>query len=216
MTAELTSLGFKKNLFTEAIVATYNFDGSANAAPMGLKLLDNQHLSMSIFNTASTCRNLKTKKAASVNLTHDIDVFYKTTFKEANPHGTVPTEWFENCETVEAPKLRSADAVVEVSVVDVISNAEKTAFSCKIQRLFAEKKLPQVYCRAMPLTLEAITHATRVRAFVNEPQKQEELARLLKTIEDCVALVDRIAPNSQYSSILADLLRRIRSWGVKL
>jgi hypothetical protein len=216
LTVELTSLGFKKNLITEAIVATYNFDDSANAAPMGLKLLDNQYLSISIFNNAATCRNLKAKKAASVNLTRDIDVFYKTTFKEANPNGTVPAEWFEDCKTVKAPKLCSADATVEVSVVDVISNEKQTSFSCKIQRVSAEKRLPQVYCRAMPLTLEAITHATRVRAFIKEPQKQEELAKLLKTIQDCVTIVYRVAPDSQYSSILDDLLCRIRSWGVKL
>ncbi|MCL5878061.1 MAG: DUF447 family protein [Candidatus Bathyarchaeota archaeon] len=214
--ADLTSLGFKRGIFSEAIITTYNPDGSANAAPMGLKLLDEQHLSISIFNSSSTCQNLKAKKSAAVNLTSDIEVFYKSTFKEANPKGTVPVEWFVGAEAVEAPKLHNADAVVEVSVDNVASDGDRTSFSCKVQRLFAEKKFPQVYCRAMPLTLEAITHATRVKAFAKEPHKQEEVAKLVKTIQDCATIVERVAPNSQYAYVLADLLHRIDSWGVKL
>ena len=100
--AKLTDLGFKKGICCETIVSTYNPDGTSNAAPIGLKLLDEQHLSMSIFNTSSTCRNIKEKKCAIVNLTSDIEVFYKSALKEANSGGKVPAEWFVTAKAVEA------------------------------------------------------------------------------------------------------------------
>jgi Uncharacterized conserved protein len=210
--ADLTSLGFKRDVISEAIVSTLNPDGSANAAPMGLKLLSEQHLSMSIFNTSIICQNLKTRKAAVVNLTGDIEVFYRSAFKEANPDGVVPAEWFVNADAVEALKLRVADATVEVSVSSAAPDSDKTLFTCKVERISVEPKLPQVYCRAMPLTLEAITHATRVKAFAKNPDKQEEVAKLIRTIQDCAAIVGRVAPNSQYTAVLADLQKRIDGW----
>jgi hypothetical protein len=215
--AKLTDLGFKKGVCCETIVSTYNPDGTSNAAPMGLKLLGEQHLSMSIFNTSLTCRNLKEKKCAIVNLTSDIEVFYKSTFKEANHNGNVPADWFVKADVVEAPKLRSADAVVEVSVTHLEHDGkERTRFSCKVERITTDAQFPQVYCRAMPLTLEAITHATRVKAFINLPEKQKEASELIETIQNHAYVVGRVAPNSEYTAVFEDLQCRIDSWRVKL
>ena len=214
--AKLTDLGFRKDMCCETIVSTYNPDGTSNAAPMGLKLLDEQHLSMSIFNTSSTCRNIKEKKFAVVNLTSDIEVFYKSALKEANSGGKVPAEWFVTAKVVEAPKLCSANASVEVSVADMEPDGiERTQFLCKVECLTAAEQFPQVYCRAMPLTVEAITHATRVKAFINRPEKQEEVTKLIETIQNHAYVVERVAPNSQYTRVLDDLLKRMNSWRVK-
>jgi len=214
--AKLTDLGFKKGIYCETIVSTYNPDGTSNAAPMGLKLLDEQQLSMSIFNTSSTCRNIKEKKCAVVNLTSKIEVFYKSTFKEVNHDRKVPAEWFGKSDVVEAPKLCSADATVEVSVAHLEPDGkERTKFACKVELLTAAEQFPQVYCRAMPLTLEAITHATRVKAFINLPEKQKEATRLIETIQNHAHIVERVAPNSEYTAVFEDLQHRIDSWRVK-
>jgi hypothetical protein len=214
--AKLTDLGFKKDTCCETIVSTYNPDGTSNAAPMGLKLLDEQHLSMSIFNTSSTCNNIKEKKCAIINLTSQIEVFYKSTFKDVNREGKVPAEWFGKSDVVEAPKLCSADATVEVSIVHLEPDGkEKTKFECKVELLTSMKQFPQVYCRAMPLTLEAITHATRIKAFINLPEKQKEVTRLIETIQNHANIVERVAPNSEYTAVFKDLQHRIDSWGVR-
>jgi hypothetical protein len=213
--ANLADLGFKIGEISEAIVTTFNADGSANAAPMGLRLIDEQHLSLNIFNTSLTCHNFKTKKAAVINLTGDIDVFYKSAIKEANINGTPPPKWFETAETVEAPKLRSSHAAIEVSVDNAESIGERTRFPCEIRRLSAKKLFPQVYCRAFPLTLEAITHATRVKAFAKDSGKQYEVAKLTRNIHDCAAIVKRVAPDSQYTAVFDDLLQRIECWRAK-
>lgn len=202
-------------MVSETIVSTYNPDRSANAAPMGLKLLDEQHLGMNIFNTSSTCRNLKAKKCAVVNLTCDIEVFYKSTFKDANPDGKVPSEWFVKSELVDAPKLRSAEATVEVSVDSASDDGERTQFSCSLKRLVATVEFPRVYCRAFPLTVEAITHATRVKAFLDTPGKQQEAVQLFELIKNYGRVVERVAPDSEYTAVMADLLGQIDSWRLK-
>jgi uncharacterized protein len=210
---KLADLGFKSGLCCETIVSTYNPDGSANAAPMGLKLIDEHRLSMSIFNTSRTCQNLKIKKSAVVNLTNNVEVYYKTTCKEANPQGIVPQKWFVKADVVDAPKVQAADGAVEVSVSKIAADgAERTAFTCKVEKITSTTGHPQVYSRAMPLTIEAITHATRVKVFINDPSKQKETAQLIELIQRYSGVVERVAPNSEFTAVFDDLLSRIEAW----
>ena len=211
--AKLTDLGFSKGTIFETIVSTSNPDGTPNAAPMGATMQDPQTISLNIFNSSQTSRNLKANKCAVINLTNDIEVYYKTAFKEANPNGKLPQEWFEKAEAVKAPKLQLADATINVTVVGMEPiGAEKTKFSCDVEQVNAAKGCPQVYCRAMSLTLEAIIHATRVKTFINEKTKQKEVCKLLETIDNCNDVVNRTAPSSAYSAVMADLMKRIDSW----
>jgi hypothetical protein len=191
-------------------------DGTPNAAPMGATMLDPKTLNLSIYNSSQTSRNLKTSVCAVVNLINDIDVFYKTTFKEANPTGQLPQEWFEKAEKVNAPKLRLAEATIDITIVNVESvEADKSKFTCKVKQIDAPKMYPQVICRAKSLTLEAIINATRVKAFVKDANQQKTVNKLLASIEDSNALIKRVAPNSTYGAVMADLLLRIDSWRTK-
>jgi uncharacterized protein len=211
--AKLTDLGFLKNMIFEAIVSTYNQDGSPNAAPMGT-IMHNQHtINLNIFNTSETNHNLKTNKCAVINFTNNIEIFYKTTFKETNPTGKLPDEWFEKAKTVNAPKLQLADITIDVSVSSMESIvAEKTNFSCKIMKINVEKMYPQIYCRAMAMTLEAIIHATRLKVFVNDKMQEKNVNSLLQLIENNKDVVNRVAPNSKYTVIMSDLTKKIDSW----
>ncbi|MCX6644351.1 MAG: DUF447 family protein, partial [Candidatus Bathyarchaeota archaeon] len=134
MTAKLTDLGFSKGIIAETIVSTYNTDGKPNAAPMGAIMEDEQHLIINLFNSSSTCSNIKANRCAVVNLTSNIEVFYKTAFKEANTSGKPPEEWFEPAKTVNAPRLRFADASIDVSVNDMVPiGTEKTKAVCNVK-----------------------------------------------------------------------------------
>ena len=211
--AKLTDLGFLKGVIFETIVSTYNLDGTPNAAPMGTIMHDPQTISLNIFNSSQTSLNLKANKCATINLTNNIEVFYKTAFKEANPDGKLPQAWFEKAETVDAPKIRLADATIDVTVAIIEPNgAEKTKFSCNIEQINAANMFPQVYCRAMSLTLEAIIHATRVKAFSNDEKQQKNVSKLLEIIRNSNDVVNRVAPNSAYATVMADLMKRIESW----
>ena len=216
MAAKLTDLGFLKGIIAECIVSTYNVDGKPNAAPMGVIMEDEQHLIVNLFNSSTTCSNIKANRCAVVNLTSNIEVFYKTAFKEANPDGKLPQEWFEKAKAVNAPKLRFADATIDVSVTDITPiDTVKTRAVCNVESVQATRKFPQVHCRAMDATLEAIIHATRVKAFLNDEGKQKQVSKLLELIDNCNDVVNRVAPNSIYSLVMADLIKRIDSWRSK-
>jgi hypothetical protein len=62
--------------------------------------------------------------------------------------------------------------------------------------------------------VEAIIHATRVKAFARDPDRQEEVTKLVKTIRDYAAIVGRVAPSSQYTHVIDDLQHRFTVWGV--
>jgi uncharacterized protein len=212
---KLTDLGFQKGAVAETIVSAYNSDGSPNAAPMGVTI-KNQQLTIDLYNSSTTLANIKSSRCAVVNLTSNIEVYYKTAFKEANSDGALPQEWFTKAQAVNAPKLRFAEASVEVSVADLTAvGAEKTRAVLDVELLKAEKLYPQVYCRAFGLTLEAIIHATRVKALTNDQKEQVHVDELVGKIRDCNVSVCRVAPNSPYSAVMADLMKRVETWSQK-
>jgi hypothetical protein len=213
---KLADLGFCEGIVFETIVSTYNENGYLNAAPMGIIMQDERQLIINLFNSSLTYKNLHANKSAVINLTSNIEFFYKTAFKETNINGTLPQEWFEKAETVNAPKLKFADATIEITVngMTPISNA-KTRALCNVKLVNESKAYPHAYCRAMSAAVEAIIHATRVKALINDEQEQEHVAKLLELIQNCNDVVNRVATKSQYSEIMADLLRRIDLWRAK-
>ncbi len=210
----LDDLGFHKGSIGETIVSTYSVDGQPNAAPMGTVMESNEQVIIRPFMSSSTYKNIQTKKCAVLNVTSNPELFYLTAFKEANPDGKLSSDLFEKAETVDAPRLLAADATIEVSVAETRSfSAERAEFLCNVQLVNASKKLPKVHCRAQFATIEAIIHATRIKPFLmGDKQEQKRAFRLIELVEICQDVVDRTAPNSRYSEIMADLTRRIDVW----
>jgi hypothetical protein len=211
---DLGDLGFLKGTIGETIVSTYDVDGQPNAAPMGVVMKSSEQLAIRPYISSLTYKNLQTKRCAVVNLTSNPELFYLTALKEANPDGKLSPDLFEKAETVDAPKLRAAEAIVEVLVAETGSfGAERAEFLCNTQLVKASKVLPKVYCRALFATIEAIIHATRIKPFLRgDKQEQEHAIKILELVSVCQDVVNRTAPNSRYSEIMADLTQRINSW----
>ena len=216
MAASLADLGFKKGVVAETILSTCSVEGKPNAAPMGMTMKDEQHLIVDLFNTSQTYRNIKSNRCAVANLTDDIEIFYFSAFKEANPKGKLPVEWFEKASCVNAPKLRLADAFIEVLVEHMelleTNGTMKTRAALRVETIHAAQSYPQVFSRARSLTVEAIVAATRVKAFSKIKTKQKHVVKLLEVISDCHQVVNRVAPSSPYSQVMDDLVQRVKSW----
>jgi len=180
---------------------------------MGVIMMDEQHVFINFFNSSNTFSNVKANKCAVANVVDDIEIFYKTSFKEANRDGKLPEQWFVPSENVNAPKLDHASASIDLRVKDLVPiDSEKTKVSFKVEAIHASPKFPKVYCRAMGATLEAIINATRVKHFITVEKERRQVTDLLEQIKSCNELVSKVAPNSQYSFIMSDLRRRIESW----
>ena len=211
--ADLVDLGFIDGLIVETIVSTSDSTGNYDAAPMGIVKNDDQ-LTIKPFTSSLTYKNLKTTKCAVVNITSNPKLFYITAFKAANPNGKLSPELFEKAKTIPAPKLREANATIEVKVNKISSlSSEPAEFLCNVQHVTAPKAMPKVYCRAQFATIEAIVHATRIKPFLKGTEQQQTRAlKLLELVDVCQDVVDRTAPNSVYSEIMADLKKRISIW----
>jgi len=193
-------------------------DGQANAAPMGVTMENLQRIVLRIYTSSLTYKNLNSKKSGVVNVTCDAELFYRTAFKEANPNGKLPQDLFEKAEIIDAPRLRVADAHIEVVVVKIKQfDDERADIVCDVKHVQSSSILPKVYCRALFATVEAIVHATRVKVFIthSDKRKREQALRLLEIIKECNDIVTRVAPNSHYSRIMTDLNQRINSWRTK-
>jgi hypothetical protein len=216
LTEKLADLGFSKGIITETIVSTDNAEGQSNAAPMGVTIENAKHIAIRPYTSTLTYKNLQLKRCAVINVTANPELYYRTAFKETNPEGIIPQKWFEKAETVDAPKLRMADAHIEVSVADITAfDAERATALCQVRQIQAPKALPKVYCRASSAIIEAVIHATRVQVLVNDRNEQKHVRRLLKIIKNCSDVVNRVAPNSRYSEIMTDLTKRIDLWRAK-
>jgi hypothetical protein len=215
---KVADLGLSKGKIVETVVSTYNEDGKANAAPMGVTLESQERLAIRIFTSSLTYKNFQSNGFGVINLTCNADVFYRTAIKEANPNGEVPQDWFEKAETVDAPRLRKAEASIEVAVAEINQlDADRALVLCDVRFVQTSKVLPKAYCRALFATVEAIIHATRIQTFImhSDRHKREQASKLLEKIKECQDIVNRVAPNSSYSRVMDELKKKTETWRSK-
>lgn len=215
---KLTDLGFQQDIIGETVVTTFDSNRNPNAAPMGVIVDSNEQLWIRPYLTSLTFKNLKTNGCAVVNLTADPKIFYETAFKDRNSEKKKSAILFEKAETIDAPRLKIADAVIEVEVAKQdLFNSERAEMLCDVKHVKALKLLPTVYCRAQFATIEAIIHSTRIKAFINgNHQQKKEAYHLLELVNICEDIVNHTAPNSNYSEIMDDLIKKIQLWRNKL
>jgi hypothetical protein len=215
---ELADLGFSRDMIAETILSTYDAQRQVNAAPMGVTIKNAKQIVLRIYTSSLTYKNLQVKRCAVVNVVTDPDLFYQTAFKYNETKSSLPREWFEKAELVDAPRLRKAEAHIEVDV-DAVRHLKdgRAEITCEVKLIRASKILPKVYCRALFATIEAIIHATRVEVFMKhgDREKKEQALKLIELIGECNNVVNRVAPNSRYSEIMEDLTEHINSWRVE-
>ncbi len=210
----LKDIGFNKDAIAETIVTTFDTNGQPNGAPMGIIAEENEQLRIRPFLSSLTYKNLQKAKCAVVNVTSNPELFYLTAIKEANPHGKLPGDMFERANTVDAPRLRGADAFIEVKVLEVGPfGADRADFLCSVKLIEASRVLPKTYYRAQYATIEAVIHATRIKPLLHGNKKeQEQASKLIMLVEACRDVTAHSAPNSRYSEIMEDITEMIGWW----
>jgi hypothetical protein len=214
--AKLSDLGFSKDSIVEIIVSTYDSEGRANAAPMGAIMHSEQDLAINFYNSSNTLRNIQSSKCAVINVTFDINHFYRTAFKEDNPDGIVPQDWFTKAETINAPQLKDASAFVEAKLKGSVElDPERTKTFLSVVFITVQEMYPKAHSRAFAATVESIIHATRIQVFLSDGEKRREVQNLIEKFEICRETVNRTAPESTYSEIMEILSKKIDTWRKK-
>jgi hypothetical protein len=202
---DLSKLGFQPNMIAETLVSTYTVDGLPNAAPMGVIRKSRESVLIRPYVKTLTYQNLRSQRCAVVNITDDPDLFYRTAFKEANPGGKLPLEWFERAKLVNAPRLKMADAFLEVNVKQMKRRGSRAEVVCDVKLVELSNLTVKPYCRAHFAAIESVIHATRVKEFLKSGKSAEANA-LLKLIEHYRDITSRVYPGSSDARIIESLL----------
>lgn len=194
----LAKLNLIPNYIYETIVTTYNMeDKLPNAAPMGIMLLDEQKVIISPFVSTQTFKNIESFKAAVINFTQDLEIFYKSTFSETRPK--LPEKFFEKATEVEAPVLKDALAFFEIHVQEIQIEGDRSKIIGEIARWVTTAIPFHPLNRGYNLVLESLIHATRIIAFKNDMRKVTPLRDLIKRYRK---IVEKVAPTGKFMNLM--------------
>jgi len=195
----LDSLGFRDGCITEVVLVTVNLDGSPNAAPMGVQRSGRDVFEVKPFKTSATYRNLLNDPRSTMNVTSDPMVFLATAFKDEMP--TQPA--------MDGLSLRGCDAGITLLRTEgVEASADRYLFKNKVKSVSVYIHHPRVFSRGVAEAMEAVIHATRVKAF--RMQGRHGYAHTLEEkIGECIGVVRRVSAGGSPEAETADRLERL-------
>lgn len=206
----LRQLGFEKDWIIETIACTYNEDNKPNAAPMGAVTKDFEHIILRPFTSTQTFKNLKRIKECTISFVRNPLIFYKFTFRNKDED---LKELLERARNVNAPKLRSGYACLELRVKKFkMESEERARITFDIIDFHDSKiKLKEGYNRAEHALMESIIHATRIEIYLREG-KVRLANKLISLINHYSSLCKRVAPNSEYYMAIQEIIKMIQEW----
>ena len=176
MEIDLSKIGMEKGQQYEIIITTTDNDGNTNAAPFGLRVLENDEIFLRIFDGGNTIRNIKDKKEFIVNVTDNPLMF---TLSSIN---TIPDEYLTKIpkENSELAYLTDADAyfICEVKSIkssyrenDPIKDTGINFIKAEVIELNIKNKCVKPINRAIHALIESLVNYSRINIVDEEKQK---------------------------------------------
>jgi len=205
----LEDLNLKPHYIYETIVTTYSEDKLPNAAPMGIKLLNDRAVLISPFTSTRTFSNIEKTQNAVINFSYDLNIFYRSIYSVTSPK--LPIEEFERATEVDAPRLKEALAYIETRVKDIVLVSQRARIIGEIitWNIGSYPLLP--INRGFYLALECLIHSTRILEFQADQQKIQPLVSLIKQYKK---LIDKVAPTGEYSIIVEQIQEMLGKKGL--
>lgn len=114
----LREIGLDENSPSEIVLATFDEGGVPNASAVGVWKNGSERVKLRLFAGSQTYRNVKDRKAGTINILSDSLFLIKRGLPEIFPVEGREIE-FKNAGNVDAPYLAEADCVVEFEVVKI-------------------------------------------------------------------------------------------------
>ncbi len=202
--AVLQALGFTESSIVETILVTENRDGTYNAAPMGVIYRDG-FIEVRPYRSSRSYLNLHNSNQASITVTDDPLLFFKTAFKDELNWSLPVTDWV----------LQGCDATVCLEKQDEFNISDLQAgFKLNPTRVEITRSQPTAFSRGRAEAIEAVIHATRVKVFQAE-RRYENVDELLKRINECIKVINRVsAADSHEMQVVEELNRLMIKWGI--
>lgn len=192
-------LGFREGCIAEVVLVTVNPDSSPNAAPMGAKRTGEKLFEVKPYKTSATYRNLLVDPRSAMSVTSDPMVFLATAFKEE-----VPTQ-----PAMDGLCLRGCDACIMLKRIEGVEfSADRYLFKNQMIDVAVYNSHPRVFSRGVAEAVEAVIHATRVKAF-REQGRLGDADAMEKKVRECVGVVRRVSAGGSPEAETADRLERL-------
>ena len=187
METDLTKIGMYKDQQYEVIITTIDKDGNSNAAPFGLRVLEDNEVFLRIFEGGNTIKNIKDKGEFIVNITNDPLMFTLSTTN------TIPEKYLTRISNKtknngELAYLTDADAyfICEVKSLktglreDDIKSSDVNFIKSEVVELNIKNKCVIPMNRAIHALIEALVNYSRIN-IVDEDTQKYFLERFLES-----------------------------------
>ena len=187
MDIDLTKIGMYKDQQYEVIITTIDNNGKSNAAPFGLRVLEDNEVFLRIFEGGTTIKNIKEKEEFVVNVTTDPLMFTLATTN------TIPDEYLTRISNKtqssnELAYLTDADAyfICEVKSLktslreDDIKSSDVNFIKSEVVKLNIKNKCVKPINRAIHALIEALVNYSRIN-IVDEDTREYFLERFLES-----------------------------------
>ena len=187
MEIDLTKIGMYKDQQYEVIITTIDNNGKSNAAPFGLRVLEDNEVFLRIFEGGTTIKNIKEKEEFVVNVTTDPLMFTLATTN------TIPDEYLTRISNKtenndELVYLTDADAyfICEVKNLkealreDDIKSSDVNYIKSEVIEINIKNKCVKPINRAIHALIEALVNYSRIN-IVDEDTREYFLERFLES-----------------------------------
>ncbi|MFH1721635.1 MAG: DUF447 domain-containing protein [Candidatus Altiarchaeota archaeon] len=187
----LSNLGFQKNWTYEVIVITIDEKGNPHAAVMGVSSPDLVSVSMEIYSSSRTIKNILSTKKATVNFCQDLDLYKKILLEEDF------TFRFVGEQTI----IGGSKGYLALQLTSQVKEANSTRLQFEIVEAKVDGK-PGLFNRAESAFLEALIAYS----------KEETLGRekMLSDLKEHSRIINKVAPSSCYCSLISELLAKAK------
>ena len=187
MEIDLTKIGMYKDQQYEVIITTIDNNGKSNAAPFGLRVLEDNEVFLRIFEGGTTIKNIKEKEEFVVNVTTDPLMFTLATTN------TIPDEYLTRISNKtenndELVYLTDADAyfickvknLKETLREDDIKSSDVNYIKSEVIEINIKNKCVKPMNRAIHALIEALVNYSRIN-IVDEDTREYFLERFLES-----------------------------------
>ena len=187
MEIDLTEIGMFKGQQYEAIITTIDKEGHSNAAPFGVRVLENDEIFLRIFDGGNSIENIKEKEEFIVNITASPLMF---TLSSTN---TIPEEYLSRIPETngngEMAYITDADAYLICKVKslkssfrenDPIKDTGVNFIKAKVVALNINNKCVKPINRGIHALIEALVNYSRIN-IVDEKTQEHFIERFLES-----------------------------------
>lgn len=195
----LVNLGFRKNCVMETITVTENPDGSFNPAPMGVTWIGGTLMEFKPYKATQTYRNLQCSTTSHINLVNDPLLFLYSAFKNE----------VKAVIDMDGPILLGSEACIAIEKIKESELSEdRYYYMNRVKNIKIYHCYPRVFSRGISEAIEAVIHATRVKAYRNQG-KETEAARLEDRIKDCIRLIKKVSGEDSPEMMVSEKIREL-------